>query len=59
MDYDQKELYFSLKEEINRKRESLNKLVNDGIDDEVIELSQELDILISKYLMLEMILTKK
>ncbi|WFA10275.1 aspartyl-phosphate phosphatase Spo0E family protein [Tissierella sp. Yu-01] len=59
MDYDYCKLYYNIKEEINQKRENLNKLVNDGIDDKVIELSQELDMLISEYLMLEMILTKK
>lgn len=39
-----------LKEEIQIKREELNKIVLDELDkDRILKFSQELDILISKY----------
>ncbi len=40
----------SLRKIINERRDILNKRVLKGIDDEVIILSQELDILIEKYM---------
>ncbi|MBU5311539.1 aspartyl-phosphate phosphatase Spo0E family protein [Tissierella carlieri] len=39
-----------LKEEIQKKREELNKIVSEGLDkDRILRYSQELDQLISKY----------
>jgi hypothetical protein len=38
-----------LKEEITNKKSILNNLILNGIDDKLIELSQELDILINDY----------
>lgn len=40
----------SLRKIINERRDILNKRVLKGINDEVIILSQELDILIEKYM---------
>lgn len=41
--------YDALKREINCKRAKLDKMVIWGISEEVIQLSQELDKLITKY----------
>lgn len=39
-----------LREEINQKRDELNKILTEGSDrDRILEFSQELDQLISKY----------
>lgn len=40
----------TLRKRINERRDILNKRVLKGINDEVIILSQELDILIEKYM---------
>lgn len=39
----------SLRKKINERRDTLNKRVLEGINDEVVILSQELDLLIQKY----------
>ncbi|TJX14019.1 aspartyl-phosphate phosphatase Spo0E family protein [Tissierella creatinini] len=46
-------------EEINRKRNELNKRVLEGIDEKVIVLSQELDQLINIYTRYQIELIKK
>lgn len=43
-----------LKEEIRRKQEELNRIIVEGKDKEqILKFSQELDILISKYLLIK------
>ena len=42
-----------LKEEIYYKRAMLNELIKKGINEELIELSQELDVLINDYLKIQ------
>lgn len=44
----------SLLEEINSRREMLNEMVTNGIDENVIMVSQELDVLIMKYTNLQL-----